>query len=132
MNVLICGGEKTENIVKSLEKRFNTGSIKFITEKDIDDIETVTARGEYFDRAIIIEQSWTNDGTILEEKDIRVKLDNFTNEYKEHSSKDITFIFVVTTENMAKMVLEETLELINLSKIVHKESSFILCLSLQL
>lgn len=124
MNVLICGGEKTENIVKSLEKRFNTGSIKFITEKDIDDIETVTARGEYFDRAIIIEQSWTNDGTILEEKDIRVKLDKFTNEYKEHSSKDITFIFVVTTENMAKMVLEETLELINLSKVVLKSPPY--------
>lgn len=108
MNILICGGIKTQNIIKSLDKKFSTGGINLICAEDIDDIEDLLNVGNYFDRAIIIEQSWTKDGNDRDEFNMRHRLNNFCNVATENHKKGMSYVYLTQTEESAKLVYDET------------------------
>ena len=59
MKVLISAGARSDIIEGGLRDRFKSGGVDFIIVPFIDDIDDVYQRGEYFDKAIIVEQSWT-------------------------------------------------------------------------
>ena len=103
MRVLISGGKKTINIVKSLENRFASGSVELTIEENIDNIESFLSRGDYFDRAIIIEQSWTKDGAQQDEIVLRRSINNFISIIKQKHNRDFSLIFIASTEKMAKI-----------------------------
>ena len=119
MQVLISGGKKTGNILDALKTRFRSG-VDFSVENNISNIGNYYSRGNWFDRAIILEQSWTEDDTIEDEATIRENLHKFVMEVK---SRATTFevIFVVTSiPEMAKIVLEESLDIMAYSKVLLK------------
>lgn len=122
MRVLICGGIKTINIVRELEKRFKAGSVDFVIVNYItdDSIRNYFNRGEYFDRAIVIEQSWTNDGMNKEEIQMRQAINRFVELFKQRQSLGATCIFIATNEEMARLVAEETVDINTSSKIILK------------
>lgn len=122
MRVLICGGIKTVNIVRELEKKFKAGSVDFVIVNYItdDSIKNYFNRGEYFDRAIVIEQSWTNDGLNKEESQMRQTIYRFVELFKQRQGLGATCIFIVTNEEMARLVAEETVDINASSKIILK------------
>lgn len=120
MRVLISGGKKTINIVKSLENRFASGSVELTIEENIDNIESFLSRGDYFDRAIIIEQSWTKDGAQQDEIVLRRSINNFISIIKQKHNRDFSLIFIATTEKMAKIAWEETIDIQESSCVILK------------
>jgi len=120
MRVLISGGKKAINIVKSLENRFASGSVELTIEENIDNIESFLSRGDYFDRAIIIEQSWTKDGAQQDEIVLRRSINNFISIIKQKHNRDFSLIFIATTEKMAKIAWEETIDIQESSCVILK------------
>lgn len=120
MRVLISGGKKTINIVNPIKERFASGSVELTMEEDIDNIESFLSRGEYFDKALILEQSWTKDGAQADESKLRASINNFVNIVRQKCSKECTYIFIASTEQMARVALEETLELSETSRVLLK------------
>ena len=119
MQVLISGGIKTKNILDVVKSRFSSG-VDFTVENNISNIGNYFSRGNYFDRAIILEQSWTEDDTIQDEIEIRDNLHQFIMAVKDRF-RTFEVIFVVTsTPEMAKLVLEESLDIMAYSKVLLK------------
>ena len=119
MQVLISGGKKTGNILDALKTRFRSG-VDFSVENNISNIGNYYSRGNWFDRAIILEQSWTEDDTIEDEATIRENLHKFVMEVKSRATA-FEVIFVVTSiPEMAKIVLEESLDIMAYSKVLLK------------
>lgn len=109
MKVLISGGLKTQNIVDGLEKKFASGGIQFIIVPYIEDIEAIFARGEYYDRALIIEPSWTEEYTDKDTHSIRTRVNNFAQMAERRGTKGLNYVFLSQTEEMADLVYEEIL-----------------------
>ncbi len=124
MNVLISGGIKTINIVKSIKPRFASGGAEFIVENNIDNIGNVLAKGVYFDRALIIEQSWTKDGEESNEIQARKRISELVSIIQNKCARDVTFIFLCATENMASIVTEETLAINGNIRIILKQPPY--------
>lgn len=119
MRVLLSAGFKTQNIITSIEKKFeSSGDDLFIVEY-IEDIDKIFAVGNYFDKAIIVEQSITHDGHDTDEQVIREKLNRFSYEC-DRRNRDEDIVFLTSTEDMASMIYEETLDIHNKSAIVIK------------
>ena len=92
MKVLISGGIKTKNIVESLENNFLSG-VEFEIVNNIEDIYRVFSNGGYFDRAIIIENSWTHDNKdIYNEKLLRERINKFSSLVEPVLSDDVNYI----------------------------------------
>ena len=70
MRVLVSGGLKTDAITRAMEKAFSDGSVLFESENFIKNIENFLSRGNYFDRAIIMEQSLTENGNNIDTDEI--------------------------------------------------------------
>lgn len=111
MRVLLCGGSKTNNIIDIIKPRFKQGGVDFVAETNITNIESLFNRGDYFDRAILLEQCWTFNGKSTDELEIRGTLSDFIASVSTKTARDTTFIFVATSEEMAKIVSEETIEI---------------------
>lgn len=109
MRVLISGGLKTQNIVTGLEKKFSSGGIEFIIVPYIDEIESIFSRGEYYDRALIIEPSWTQEYTDRDPMSIRNRINDFAIMAKERGLKGLNYVFLSQSEEMADIVNEEIL-----------------------
>lgn len=124
MKVLISGGVKTQNIVKGLEKKFTSGGVDFIVVPFIEDIDSIYQRGEYFDRALIIEQCWNKDFTIKDETIIRRRINDFASRAALRSNGGISFIFLAQTKEVAEIVYEEILEIQNESTVVIKAPQY--------
>lgn len=118
MKVLLCGGEKTGNIVAAVSKKFKGGNIDLIVQKDISMIGDMFERGEYFDRAVIMEKGFTNDGALKDKKIIGDRLANFVDIYKKKCNKSTTLIFVCETEEMAEVASDETIEVSAFSSVL--------------
>jgi cellulose biosynthesis protein BcsQ len=123
MKVLLCGGIKTGNIADALRSLRKEG-IDFIVLKYLEEIEDLFTRGEYFDRAIIIEQSWNKDNTETDEYKIRYTLNSFASSQSSKKTRDIDYIFLTQSEKSAEIVFEETLPLRQHSIVIVKESPY--------
>ena len=123
MRVLISGGVKTENIVKAIQKKFNSSGVDFVITPYIEDIVNLFQRGEYFDRAIIIEQCWDHDGEVINEFTIREKLNNFSLEMT-NVDFGINFVFLTQTKEMASIIYEEAFMIQGRSIIVVKKPTY--------
>lgn len=124
MRVLMVGGKNTINIINTLEPRFSSGSVEFALGEKIDDMERMLNRGDYFDRAVIIEQAWTEEGFNRQEEPVRANLRKLMEIINNRCRKESTYVFLVITEEMAKIVLEETYDIRANSRIVVKEPPY--------
>ena len=110
MRVVICGGAKTENIVKATRDNFKSSGVDFLTVKYIDTVADLFNRGEYFDRIILVEPGWTRDGTITSETQIRHTLSEFANQMiDQNTNPKSEYVFLSQTQEMAGIVNEEIL-----------------------
>ena len=110
MRVVICGGAKTENIVKATRDNFKSSGVDFLTVKYIDTVADLFNRGEYFDRIILVEPGWTRDGIITSETQIRHTLSEFANQMiDQNTNPKSEYVFLSQTQEMAGIVNEEIL-----------------------
>lgn len=125
MKVLVCGGAKTKNIVVGLEKKFGHIGIEFLVVNDMDSIEEIYGKGEYFDRALICEQGVTKDGLYRnEEERIRGSICNFAVSASMHNMAGANYVFLTADMEMAEIMHEELLPLRNDSVVVVKASPY--------
>lgn len=123
MKVLLSGGVKTDNILMAIQKKFLSSGEEFIVEKFIDDVGSIYARGDYFDKAIITEQSITREGSITDENEIRQRINNFAIENSRRQRKAL-FVFLTQREEMANIIYEEILPILNFSSVVYKQPPY--------
>ena len=124
MNILICGGEKTINIVNTLKSRFASGAVTIIKEDKIRDVEKILGRGDYFDRAIIMEPAWTDDGRIQDSTEISLELATLCKLLEQRCANNTLFFFVATNREMAQVVYDESLEIHPSTTILVKEPPY--------
>jgi Mrp family chromosome partitioning ATPase len=123
MRVLLSCGAKTDNILTSIERKFQASGDEFLVVNFITDIDAVYSKGDYFDKAIITEQSITKEYQITDEDEIRARINRFAQDMKLRNKK-VTFTFLVKTENIANMIQEEYLPIARESAIVVKEPPY--------
>ena len=121
MRVLISGGEKTINIIDTMRRRFSAGSVDFTIMKRLDEIDEFISKGDLFDKAILIEPAWMNSED--NRLQARGELTNFIDKSVE-KYKYAEMIFVATDEDMARIVLEETFDIRNKSRVILKEPPY--------
>lgn len=120
MKVLMSGGALTQNIINGIEKKFRASGVDFIVVPLIQDIESIYSRGDYFDRAIIIEQSWTDDYKDRDESSWRSKINTFANECSNRLGPGMTLVFLSQTKESASIVYEEIFPILQSSIVVVK------------
>lgn len=132
MKILLCGGAKTTNIANALRPRFKKGGVEILVETSIDNIKSLLDRGEYFDRAVIMEPGWTNDGSDIDEYSIRTRIASFIDIVRNYASRVTSCIFVATDDNMAQIAGEESILIANQCKILIKRPPYnvAFCISL--
>ena len=123
MRILLSGGIKTQNIVSGIQKKFKASGDDFIVVEYIDDIEELFGRGEFFDKALVTEQSITKDYSINDEYTIRHRINNFANMMKSKQRK-FNYVFLAKTKEMANMIHEEILPILGESAVVLKEPPY--------
>ena len=111
MRILISGGIKTQNIVDGLQQKFASDGVDFLIVHYIEDIEAIFARGEYFDRAIIIEPCWNHDYADLDEMEMRTRINNFAQNSADKQTKGVEYVFLAQQEESAALVYEEILRI---------------------
>lgn len=104
-------------------KGFESSGVDFVVEPYIEGIATMYQRGEYFDRALITEQSWTHDGEDMDETSHRHKINSFALEMSSRG-EPTPYVFLTSTEEAANPVYEETLPLHENSLIVVKAPAY--------
>lgn len=117
MRILLSGGVKTQNILRGIEKKFKASGDEFIVEEFIDGINNIFTLGDYFDKAVITEQSITNEYEITDESMIRNRINQFAIESSNRAKKS-SYVFLTQDENMANMIHEEILPIMNDSVVV--------------
>ena len=123
MRILLSGGIKTQNIVSGIQKKFKASGDDFIVVEYVDDIEELFGRGEFFDKALVTEQSITKDYSISDEYTIRHRINNFANMMKSKQRK-FNYVFLAQTKEMANMIHEEILPILGESAVVLKEPPY--------
>jgi len=123
MLVLMCGGIKTINIIKAIKPQFKKGGVNFKIINLItgEEIKNYLSKGAPLDKAIIIEQSWTDDWKIQDEKEIRKIISNFKEQIKPRIDSGAAVVFITSTPAMAAIVHEETIDISKDIRIVVKE-----------
>lgn len=125
MKVIISGGIKSENIVKGISERFTSGGVDFLTVPFIEDIDSIYQRGEYFDKAIILEQSWNHDfEDDGDETLIRTRINNFANESANRGLENVSYVFLTQDYDSASKIYEEILPIQQSSVILVKEPKY--------
>lgn len=121
MKILMCCGSSTQKIVEGLQAKFKTGGIDFIMVESIAEIEDIYTRGEYFDRAIILEHSWTDSFSVdITEAEIRDNLNKFVNLANKRHKNGMQYVFLASNDIMANIVSEEIMPIANNSAILVK------------
>ena len=123
MRILLSGGVKTGNIKASIEKKFESTGDVFIIEEFLENIVTLFGKGEYFDKALITEQSITRDFKIKDETEIRIRINTFIENMKSVNRK-MDFVFLTRDPKFATIIDEETFTIHNNSVIVVKEPKY--------
>lgn len=117
MRVLLSGGKKTYNIIDGIRKKFTTSGDDFVVIEYLDDILDMFSRGDYFDKAVIIEQSITRDGAITDEMQIRQRINKFSIDISKKVHKS-NYVFLSQDEDIASMIYDEILPIANDSAVV--------------
>lgn len=123
MRILLSGGIKTQNILKGIEKKFEASGDDFLVVEYLDDIQEIFGRGDYFDKALITEQSITREGDITDELEIRDRINKFAINMNSLPKKH-DFVFLTSTEDMATIVHEEILPIIEHSIVILKQPKY--------
>lgn len=123
MRVLLSGGKKTYNIIDGIRKKFTTSGDEFIVIEYLDDIMDMFSRGDYFDKAVIIEQSITRDGAITDEMQIRQRINKFSMDISKKVHKS-NYVFLSQNKNIAGMIYDEILPIANDSAVVFREPPY--------
>ena len=106
MKVVISGGAKTANIVTGIQRKFDSGGVDFTVVPFIENIDDIYQRGEWFDKAIIIEQSWNRDFEDMNEVAIRHKVNAFANSSAVRAP-GASFVFLTQNEETASIIYDE-------------------------
>lgn len=117
MRVLLSGGKKTYNIIDGIRKKFTTSGDDFVVIEYLDDILDMFNRGDYFDKAVIIEQSITRDGAITDEMQIRQRINKFSIDISKKVHKS-NYVFLSQDQDIASMIYDEILPIANDSAVV--------------
>lgn len=124
MILLICGGEKTQNIVDGLYKKVASSGVQMISVKKIEDIDELYGKGIYIDRALIIETSWLDYTERENVTEIRNKICNFAIGAQGNNGINTSYVFLTTTDSMAELVHEEILPLRGNSVVALKQPPY--------
>ena len=124
MKVLVCAGEKTHVIVNALVSLMQSTGTTFIHVNHIDEIKDIFQTGKYFDRALIVQQGWTYDGSDTDENSIRRKINDFANDIKKQQTFNTSYVFLTKNNEMADIVNEEIMSIAHNSAIVVKEPKY--------
>jgi len=125
MRILISGGVKTKNIVDAVRPKFISSGDEFIVVYYLEDIQNIFASGDFFDKAIIIENSITRDGTIKDEQDIRNRIYDFVQDMNNRlNMRKMSFVFLSQTEKMCEIVHDEILTIMEYSAVVIKKPPY--------
>lgn len=124
MKVLISAGARSDIIEGGLRDRFKSGGVDFIIVPFIDDIDDVYQRGEYFDKAIIVEQSWTHDRTDTDEVSIRNRINRFATACSNRALDNVEYVFLTQDDESANTVYEEILAIQSNSTIIVKKPKY--------
>lgn len=119
MKILISGGEKSENVKIGVSRSFSSSADELMVEKFIDAIPSIYTRGDYFDKALITEQSITKEYTIKDENEIRHRINKFAVGAAKRPHK-ASYVFLAQREDIALMVYEETRAIANTSVVLLK------------
>lgn len=119
MKILISGGAKSENVRNGVSRSFNSSADELMVENFIDSIPSVYTRGDYFDKALITEQSITKEYTIKDENEIRQRINKFAIQAAKRPHK-ASYVFLAQREDIAMMIYEETRALANNSVVLLK------------
>lgn len=119
MRILISGGEKSENVKAGVSRSFNSSADELMVEKFIDAIPSIYTRGDFFDKALITEQSITKEHTIKDETEIRQRINKFAIQASKRPHK-ASYVFLAQREDIAMMIYEETRALANNSVVILK------------
>ena len=123
MKVLLSGGRKTKNIINGINKNFTTSGDEFVVIEYLDDILDMFSRGEYFDKAVITEQSITRDGEIKDAMTIRHRINSFSIDISEKPRRG-NYVFLAQDEDIANMIYDEILPISNDSAVVYRKPPY--------
>ena len=123
MRILVSAGIKTPNIVKSIEKKFSASGDDFLMVNYLEEIEEIFGRGDYFDKALILEPSITKEDTIKDEYNLRTRVNAFANMMNSRP-KRYNYVFMTKDENLANIIQEETIFIENESAVVLKQPPY--------
>lgn len=124
MKVLICAGSKTQKITQSIKAKYSQKGVDFIEVNKIEDIPSIYPRGEYFDRAIIVDSGWTDDSNDSSEMSWRTKIDSFAEDCTRHARPGMSIVFMARSKEMAAIAYEETLRVRYYSLVVFAEPPY--------
>ena len=117
MRILIAGGRKTHNIVEAVKQKFSASGDEIIEVQFIEDIVNIFSTGEYFDKALITEQSITRDKEITDEFELRERVNEFATQMANRNSR-YNYVFLASDENMARLIDEEIIDIIEDSAVI--------------
>ena len=120
MKVLISGGLLSDNVVNGIANRFSSGGIDFLVVPFIDDIDDIYQRGEYFDKAIILANSWNHDFEDTNILSIKKRVSDFVTSVTKRKLSNVEIIFVAEDDDEASVIYEEILLIMNISTLVVK------------
>jgi len=123
MRILLSGGYKTENILKGIAKKFESSGDEFLIIPFIDDINSIYSKGDYFDKALITEQSITRENAITDENDIRLRISEFAISCAQRKVKQ-SYVFLTKDKQLANMIYEEILPIEKSSAVLLKEPGY--------
>lgn len=124
MKVLISAGGRTQTIIDRIESKLSSGGVDFVVVPFIEDIEDIYQRGEWFDRAIILEQSWSHDFTDTDVASMRMRVNQFANQSCDRGIDNITFVFLTQEESTASQIFEEILPIQTNSVVLMKKPKY--------
>ena len=123
MKVVISGGAKTANIVTGIQRKFDSGGVDFTVVPFIENIDDIYQRGEWFDKAIIIEQSWNRDFEDMNEVAIRHKVNAFANSSAVRAP-GASFVFLTQNEETASIIYDEIIAIQSSSVVIVKQPKY--------
>ena len=124
MKILISAGAKTQNIVDAINKKFNSGGVEFIVVEFIEDIDSIYQRGDYFDRVILIEQSWNHDYEDDNEGILRNRINDFVTKSVARELVGVSYVFLTQDIDVAAQVYEEILPIQPSSVVLVKQPRY--------
>ena len=123
MRVLLSGGCKTESIINTIKSKFDSSGDELFHVNYINNINDIYQRGNYFDKAIIVDQSITKDHSIDNENKLRERINRFAFECANRGRNEI-YMFLTGNEELANIIHEETLAIRQNSVIILKDGPY--------